>query len=52
MLWARITRRALAELRLAPGSPIYALIKTVALDRGSFARHDAGAPALGESEAS
>jgi molybdate transport system ATP-binding protein len=52
MLWARITRRALAELGLAPGSAVYALVKTVALDRQSFARHDPGAPPAQESEAS
>ncbi|HUZ74790.1 MAG TPA: molybdenum ABC transporter ATP-binding protein [Stellaceae bacterium] len=52
ILWARITRRALTELELAPGSPVHAMVKTVALDRGSFARYAPGVPALGESEAS
>jgi len=52
MLWARITRRALEELKLAPGSRLHALVKTVALDRGSFARYEPGAPPLSESEAS
>ncbi len=52
MLWARITRRALSELGLAPGNAVYALVKTVALDRQSFARHDPGAPPAQESEAS
>lgn len=33
MLWARVTRRALHELKLQPGSPVYALVKTVALNR-------------------
>ncbi len=37
MLWARITSRALAEMRLAPGSPVYALVKSVAIDRGGYA---------------
>jgi len=52
MLWARITRRALAELGLAPGSAVHALVKTVALDRGSFARYEPGRPPPGDSEAS
>ena len=34
-LWARVTRKSLAELRLAPGSPVFALIKAVAIDRYS-----------------
>jgi molybdate transport system ATP-binding protein len=38
MLWARITRRALADLRLAVGSPVHALVKTVSLDRPSAGR--------------
>lgn len=33
-LWARITRRSADELGLVPGKRIYALIKSVALDRG------------------
>ena len=51
MLWARITRRALAELGLEVGSPVFALVKTVALDRSSFARHEPGLPPPDESEA-
>ena len=51
ILWARITKKALGELGLAVGSPIYALVKTVALDRSSFARYDPATPPLGESEA-
>ena len=35
MLWARITRRSADELGVAPGREVYALIKTVALDRYS-----------------
>jgi molybdate transport system ATP-binding protein len=31
-LWSRITRRALADLELAPGVKVYALAKSVALD--------------------
>ncbi|HTZ79584.1 MAG TPA: molybdenum ABC transporter ATP-binding protein [Stellaceae bacterium] len=36
MLWARVTRRSTHDLGLAPGKPIYALVKSVALDRMSF----------------
>ena len=42
MLWARITQRALQELQLAPGTPVFALVKTVALDRHSYGRYDSG----------
>jgi molybdate transport system ATP-binding protein len=51
MLWARITRRALGELRLKVGSRVHALVKTVALDRSSFARHEPGFAPPEESEA-
>ena len=51
MLWARVTRRALAELQLGVGSAVYALVKTVALDRSSFARYEPGLPPPEESEA-
>jgi molybdate transport system ATP-binding protein len=34
-LLARVTRKSLAELGLAPGSRVYALIKSVAIDRPS-----------------
>jgi molybdate transport system ATP-binding protein len=34
-LTARITRRSAAALRLAAGSPVVALIKSVAIDRDS-----------------
>ncbi len=37
-LWARVTRRALDELQLAPGKAVYALIKTSAIDRFSLGR--------------
>ncbi len=43
-LMARITRRSLAALRLQPGTPCFALIKTVAVGRhdlGVFAERDA-----------
>lgn len=39
MLLARITLRAFQELQLAPGKPIFALVKTVSFDRHSFGRH-------------
>jgi molybdate transport system ATP-binding protein len=32
---ARVTRKSVAELALAPGKPVYALIKAVAIDRHS-----------------
>ncbi|MFQ5958974.1 MAG: molybdenum ABC transporter ATP-binding protein [Alphaproteobacteria bacterium] len=37
-LWARITRKSLADLELAPGKEVYALVKSVALDRHSMGR--------------
>jgi molybdate transport system ATP-binding protein len=40
MLWARITQRALQDLQLAPGKPIFALVKTVALDRHSYGQYE------------
>ncbi|MDC7786606.1 molybdenum ABC transporter ATP-binding protein [Rhodoplanes sp. TEM] len=42
---ASATRKALDELRLAPGHPVFALIKTVALDEQSVALAPASAPA-------
>jgi len=51
MLWARITARALAELRLGIGSDIFALVKTVALDRRSFGRYDPADPVPADDEA-
>jgi molybdate transport system ATP-binding protein len=44
MLWVRITQRALADLRLQVGSPVHALVKTVALERPS----PGGSRAFGE----
>jgi molybdate transport system ATP-binding protein len=52
MLWARITRRALEEMELTLGSAVHALVKTVALDRSQFARHEPGLAPPEESEAS
>ena len=40
MLWARITKRALHDLKLQLGSPVHALVKTVALDRPSPGRRE------------
>jgi molybdate transport system ATP-binding protein len=37
-LWARIMRKSVEDLDLAPGSPVYALIKAVAVDRRSLGR--------------
>jgi molybdate transport system ATP-binding protein len=37
-LWARITRVSANELGLAPGKPVFALIKAVAVDRRSMGR--------------
>ncbi|HUB96100.1 MAG TPA: TOBE domain-containing protein, partial [Stellaceae bacterium] len=52
MLWVRVTRLALSELRLDIGSPVFAMVKTVALDRSNFARHEPDEPPPDESEAS
>jgi len=41
-LWARITRKSAAALGVAPGRPMIALIKTVAIDRHSLAPPPAG----------
>ena len=37
-IWARITRRSLREMHLAPGTPVFALVKAVAIDRTSLGR--------------
>ncbi len=37
-LWARIMKRSVRELGLAEGTPVYALIKAVAVDRRSIGR--------------
>ena len=39
-LLARVTRRSAEALALAPGRPVFAVIKTVAIDRRSLGRHD------------
>jgi len=39
---ARITQKSLHDLGLAPGKPVYALIKAVAIDRHSLGGHGAG----------
>jgi molybdate transport system ATP-binding protein len=47
-LWARVTARAAHELGLTPGREVFALVKTVALDRAMYGRYD---PAPGEDDA-
>ena len=48
-LWARVTALSVHELGLAPGRPVHALVKAVAIDRHSFGaiadRHVAAEPA-------
>ncbi|MGH6940257.1 molybdenum ABC transporter ATP-binding protein [Hypericibacter sp.] len=36
---ARITRRSMTELRLAPGREVFAIVKTVAIDQKSFGQY-------------
>ena len=38
LLRARLTRKSVDQLSLSPGTPIFALVKSVALDRRSIAR--------------
>jgi len=45
VLWARITQRSAQELGLVIGGEIFALLKTVALDRTSLGRFDPAAGA-------
>jgi molybdate transport system ATP-binding protein len=52
MLWARVTQRAAQELDLAVGRDVFALLKTVALDRGSLGRHESAGAAFDEDDAS
>ena len=40
---ARVTRNSVADLALAPGKPVFALVKAVAIDRHSLGGHGAGA---------
>ena len=49
-LWARIMRKSVEDLALAPGSPVYALIKAVAVDRRSLGRPTEMDISLGERE--
>ncbi len=49
-LWARVTRRSLEELGLAPGTAVYALIKAVAIDRYSLGRSTGAGRFLSETE--
>ncbi|MBK1667186.1 molybdenum ABC transporter ATP-binding protein [Rhodovibrio sodomensis] len=44
-LWARITKRSLRRLGLGEGTPVYALIKTVAIDRYNVGRGRGSDPA-------
>ena len=37
-LWARIMKRSIDDLALAPGKPVYALLKAVAVDQRSLGR--------------
>ena len=37
-LRARVTRKSIQQLALVPGTPIYAMVKAIALDRRSIAR--------------
>jgi molybdate transport system ATP-binding protein len=50
-LWARITKRSLRRLDVREGTPVYALIKTVAIDRYNVGRaRQAGATGYSTSE--
>jgi molybdate transport system ATP-binding protein len=49
-LWARITQRSMQELDLAVGREVFALLKTVAVDRTSLGRYDPAAAAFREEE--
>ena len=44
-VWARITARSVAELRLGIGEEVYALVKGVSLDRQAFPARPAAPPA-------
>jgi molybdate transport system ATP-binding protein len=48
-LWSRVTTRAARELALKTGVPVFALIKTVALDRSGYGRF---APAQSDADKS
>ncbi len=49
-LWARVTRRALEDLGLAPGTAVYALIETGAIDRYSLGRSAGAGRFLSETD--
>jgi len=49
-IWSRITARSRAALDLKPGLPVYALIKSVAIDRQSLGRRDASERFLAEDD--
>jgi len=50
ILWARVTLRAARELGLDQGMQVYALIKTVALNRGSYGRFTPAAAEFAEND--
>jgi molybdate transport system ATP-binding protein len=50
-LWARVTQRSLQELELTAGREVFALLKTVALDRTSLGRYDPAAATFREDDA-
>ncbi len=49
-LWARITARSRTALGLKPGLQVYALIKSVAIDRQALGRRDAAGRFLGQED--
>ena len=49
-LWARVTRRSLENLGLAPGTAVYALIKAAAIDRYSLGRSSGTGRFMSETE--
>jgi molybdate transport system ATP-binding protein len=49
-IWARITARSRAALQLKPGLQVYALVKSVAIDRQSLGRRDDTARFLAEED--
>jgi molybdate transport system ATP-binding protein len=49
-IWARITARSRAALGLRPGMQVYALIKSVAIDRQSLGRRDNAERFLSETD--
>jgi molybdate transport system ATP-binding protein len=51
-LWARITQRAAQELGLEVGRSVFALLKAVALDRGSYGQFEASEGNFRDDEAS